>query len=415
MTVGAHVSYRDLQLGRRAMDVPPPELRDEILYQLSALAGLARVAGTAVRYVKPHGALYNRIVDDERQANAVVDAVAAFDPTLALLGMAGSAIERAAAEASCARRSSTAAAHADGSLVPRTEPGALLSDAEEIAGRAVRMVTDGVVVAVDGGEVAIEAESLCVHGDTPGAVAMAVSKSKSFPLPKAKFQLWICWEVWEANLKPPSPPPSPYRRPDYAERRQLHRHRRGWRFRSRKHCWPQCKRAVRSHRLSSEVVRQSFFLPIFNRVLVSNTLTQTSVGEKTTFYALLEGAVDSNSAAAEQFVTANFPNAVNEMQIGDYRGANQDIMRSLTDSTKQTQLASFYSTLVASANLPGYGGTTSRMSYVLAWIGHAIVAPNTGSFNFPSIPSLRSVQPNRYLADHREQLQSLANSCHLHC
>ncbi|WP_374009651.1 LamB/YcsF family protein [Leifsonia sp. LS-T14] len=177
VTVGAHVSYRDLAgFGRRAMDVPPTELRDEILYQLSALGGLARVAGTAVRYVKPHGALYNRIVHDERQANALVDAVAAFDPTLAVLGMAGSAIERAAGEAGLrfVREAFVDRGYrADGTLVPRTEPGALLSDEGEIAARAVRMVTDGVVVTVDGHEVTIAAESLCVHGDTPGAVAMA--------------------------------------------------------------------------------------------------------------------------------------------------------------------------------------------------------------------------------------------------
>lgn len=179
VTVGAHVSYRDLAgFGRRAMDVPPAELRDEVLYQLSALTGLARVAGTAVRYVKPHGALYNRIVHDERQANAVVDAVVAFDPSLALLGLAGSAVERVAAEAGLrfVREAFVDRGYrADGTLVPRTEPGALLSDATEIADRAVRMARDGAVTAADGSEVALSADSLCVHGDTPGAVAMAVA------------------------------------------------------------------------------------------------------------------------------------------------------------------------------------------------------------------------------------------------
>jgi UPF0271 protein len=177
VTVGAHVSYRDLAgFGRRAMDVPPGELRDEVLYQLAALTGLARVAGTAVRYVKPHGALYNRIVTDETQARAVVDAVAAFDPTLALLGLAGSAVERAAEEAGLrfVREAFVDRGYrSDGSLVPRTKPGALLSDVREIAGRAVRMVTAGTVEAADGTVISVTVDSLCVHGDTPGAVAMA--------------------------------------------------------------------------------------------------------------------------------------------------------------------------------------------------------------------------------------------------
>ncbi|SEH67812.1 MULTISPECIES: 5-oxoprolinase subunit PxpA [unclassified Leifsonia] len=177
VTVGAHVSYRDLPgFGRRSMDVPAGELRDEVLYQLAALAGLARVAGTAVRYVKPHGALYNRIVRDAAQARAVVDAVVAFDPSLPLLGLAGSEVERAAADAGLrfVREAFVDRGYrADGTLVPRTDPGALLADASEIAGRAVRMVTEGTVDAVDGTAVRLEVDSLCVHGDTPGAVAMA--------------------------------------------------------------------------------------------------------------------------------------------------------------------------------------------------------------------------------------------------
>jgi len=179
VTVGAHVSYRDLAgFGRRAIDVPPGELRDEVLYQLSALAGLARVAGTAVRYVKPHGALYNRIVSDDRQARAVVDAVRAFDPSLALLGLAGSAVGTAAEEAGLrfVREAFVDRGYRpDGTLVPRTEPGALLHDPAQIAERAVRMITAGEVTAADGSTVAVAVDSLCVHGDTPGAVAMAAA------------------------------------------------------------------------------------------------------------------------------------------------------------------------------------------------------------------------------------------------
>ena len=103
VAVGAHVSYRDLAgFGRRSMDVPPDTLHDEVLYQLAALSGIAGAAGTRVSYVKPHGALYNRIVSDREQAGAVARAVAAFDRTLPLLGLAGSAVRWALA--SVARR-----------------------------------------------------------------------------------------------------------------------------------------------------------------------------------------------------------------------------------------------------------------------------------------------------------------------
>ena len=177
VSVGAHVSYRDLAgFGRRAMEVPAAELRDEVLYQLGALAGIARTAGTSVRYVKPHGALYNRIVADEAQAAAVVAAVAAFDPGLAVLGLAGSAVERAARSAGLrfVREAFVDRGYRpDGTLVPRTEPGAVLSGPDAIAERAVRMVADGRVRAADGSDIAVAVDSLCVHGDTPGAVAMA--------------------------------------------------------------------------------------------------------------------------------------------------------------------------------------------------------------------------------------------------
>lgn len=177
VVVGAHVSYRDLAgFGRRAMEVPPRELRDEVLYQLAALAGVARVAGAEVRYVKPHGALYNRIVSDTTQAAAVAEAVALFDDGLVLLGLAGSAIERAAAEAGVrfVREAFVDRAYrADGTLVPRTEPGAVLHGDADIAERALRLAAEGRVVAADGTDIAVEADSLCVHGDTPGAVAMA--------------------------------------------------------------------------------------------------------------------------------------------------------------------------------------------------------------------------------------------------
>lgn len=179
VTVGAHPSYRDLVgFGRRFMDVAPDELAADVLYQLGALEGIARVAGTEVRYVKPHGALYNAIVAHEAQAAAVVEAIAAFRPGIAVLGLPGSAFLRIAAdqglrpvaEAFCDR-----AYNADGTLVSRRLPGAVLHDADEVAQRMVRLASEGVMTAVDGAEFELRADSLCTHGDSPGAVAMARS------------------------------------------------------------------------------------------------------------------------------------------------------------------------------------------------------------------------------------------------
>lgn len=177
VSVGAHVSYRDLAgFGRRAMDVPANELYADVLYQLAALDGIARVAGTRVAYVKPHGALYNRIVSDDTQADAVAGAVADFDARLPLLGLAGSSISRRARERGLAFVNEAFVDRGylpDGSLVPRGQPGDLLSGDEAIAARAVELVVDGRVAAADGTVIDVPVDSLCVHGDTPGAVGMA--------------------------------------------------------------------------------------------------------------------------------------------------------------------------------------------------------------------------------------------------
>ncbi len=179
VAIGAHVAYRDLAgFGRRFIDVAPDELRADVLYQLSALAGVAASVGTMVRYVKPHGALYNRIAVDETQAAAVADAVASFPAELPILGLADSAIERA-----CRSRGVRfvheafidRAYLADGSLVPRGRGDAVLGVRDDVAGRAVRMASEGTVEAVDGATVRLDPVSLCVHGDSPGAVAMALS------------------------------------------------------------------------------------------------------------------------------------------------------------------------------------------------------------------------------------------------
>ncbi|MBT2210995.1 MULTISPECIES: LamB/YcsF family protein [Actinomadura] len=177
VTIGAQVSYRDLPgFGRREMDVAAPELTAEILYQLAALDGIARTEGGRVAYVKPHGALYNRVVRDPVQAGAVADAVRAYDPALPLLTLPGSALHDVAdgleVVAECfADRAYTPS----GALVSRREPGAVVHDADAVTRRAVRMAVDGTVAAVDGTEVALRARSICVHGDTPGAVTLARS------------------------------------------------------------------------------------------------------------------------------------------------------------------------------------------------------------------------------------------------
>ncbi len=175
--VGAQVSYPDLRgFGRRDLDLPAADLTADVIYQIGALQGLATAAGTRVLYVKPHGALYNRIVHDERQAGAVIDAVIAIDPSLAVVGLPDSEVSRLA-EAEGLRFVPEAFAdrayRPDGTLVPRTEPGAVLHDGAEIAERMIRLADEGIVTAIDGTDIALSAETICVHGDTPGAVAIA--------------------------------------------------------------------------------------------------------------------------------------------------------------------------------------------------------------------------------------------------
>ncbi|OCB29606.1 hypothetical protein A5675_05205 [Mycobacterium malmoense] len=177
--IGAQVSYRDLAgFGRRFIDVAADDLAADLVYQIGALQAIARAAGTAVSYVKPHGALYNTIVTHREQAAAVAEAVAMVDPALPVLGMAGSAFFDEAARRglrTVAEAFADRAYRADGRLVPRREPGAVLGDPAEIADRVVGMVTAGRVTAVDGAQIAVDVESVCVHGDSPGAVRIATA------------------------------------------------------------------------------------------------------------------------------------------------------------------------------------------------------------------------------------------------
>jgi UPF0271 protein len=177
VAVGAQVSYRDLAgFGRRFIDMDPGELAADVIYQIGALEAFARVAGTRVRYVKPHGALYNAIVQHEAQAAAVVSAVLDYDPGLRVLGLPGSAFVRQAAEAGLATVAEAFADRAytpEGTLVSRRLPGAVLHDPAEIARRCVAMAAGEPISDVDGGQLVLAPESICVHGDTAGAVEIA--------------------------------------------------------------------------------------------------------------------------------------------------------------------------------------------------------------------------------------------------
>ncbi|GAA0808590.1 LamB/YcsF family protein [Spirilliplanes yamanashiensis] len=177
VAIGAQAGYRDLAgFGRRRIDYDPGELRDDVLYQLAALDGFARVAGTRVRYLKPHGALYNTAAVDPVQAGAVAAAVAEYDPALPVLCQPGSALARAAADAGLtvvAEGFADRAYAPDGTLVPRSQPGAVLHDPAAVVAQAVLMATEQRVRIADGASVPCPVASICVHGDTLGAVELA--------------------------------------------------------------------------------------------------------------------------------------------------------------------------------------------------------------------------------------------------
>jgi UPF0271 protein len=177
VAIGAQVGYRDLPgFGRRFIDVEPEALTQDVIYQIGALEAFARVAGDRVRYVKPHGALYNAIVHHEEQAAAVVAAVVAYDPALPVLGLPGSAWLRLAAEAGLTTVAEAFADRAytpEGTLVSRRLAGAVLHDPAEIARRCVAMAAGEPVTDVEGGQLTLRPGSICVHGDTPGAVGIA--------------------------------------------------------------------------------------------------------------------------------------------------------------------------------------------------------------------------------------------------
>ncbi|UVS81125.1 LamB/YcsF family protein [Actinokineospora sp. UTMC 2448] len=173
VAVGAQVSYRDLAgFGRRFIDVDPVTLADEVLYQIGALDAFARAVGTRVAYVKPHGALYNATVHHQAQADAVVAGARAYGD-LPVLGLPGSRLLAAAGDAAVPEAFADRGYTPEGTLVPRSQPGALITETAGVVERAVRLATRGELVAVDGTVLRVAARSLCLHGDTPGAVAHA--------------------------------------------------------------------------------------------------------------------------------------------------------------------------------------------------------------------------------------------------
>lgn len=176
VAVGAHVSYPDkVGFGRRAMELSTEELTTDVLYQIGALEAFARSAGTRLSHVKPHGALYNRMAVSERESRAVVDALRQYG-NISLLALPGSVTQTVAESAGVpvileafADRAYTA----DGRLVPRTEDDAVIHDVERVVERAVRMATEGKVTSREGTDIAIRPRTLCLHSDTPGAIALA--------------------------------------------------------------------------------------------------------------------------------------------------------------------------------------------------------------------------------------------------
>ena len=183
VSVGAHVAYPDLLgFGRRNMDVASADLVADVIYQIGALQGLAQAAGTRITYVKPHGALYNTIAHDSAQALDVITAIRDVDANLALVALAGSPLVRWAQDAGLrvvAEAFADRAYTPQGTLVSRREPGAVLHDSALVASRMLRLVRDGVVEAVDGSLARVQAQSICVHGDSPGAVEMARAVRKA--------------------------------------------------------------------------------------------------------------------------------------------------------------------------------------------------------------------------------------------
>lgn len=196
VAIGAHPGFPDLVgFGRREMKATPGEVEDFVLYQVSALAGMAAAQGMRLQHVKAHGALYNMACRDRALADAIAKAVAAFDRSLVLFGLPNSELLRAGAAAGLPIAAEVFADRAyerDGSLTSRTQPGSVIHDTAHVVERAVRMVKDKAVVAVDGSTIALQADTICLHGDTPGAADLA--RAVRAGLEKAGIEV-RCWSA----------------------------------------------------------------------------------------------------------------------------------------------------------------------------------------------------------------------------
>jgi len=177
VAIGAHPSYPDREnFGRSEMQLTPEQVRADVIYQIGALDALVRAAGGRLHHVKPHGALYNQAARDPALADAIATAVLDVNPSLAVYGLAGGELPKAAERAglrAVAEVFADRGYRADGSLVPRSQPGALIHDTDEAVARALRMVSEGVVQAVSGETVPLQAQTICLHGDGPHAIAFA--------------------------------------------------------------------------------------------------------------------------------------------------------------------------------------------------------------------------------------------------
>ena len=201
VVIGAHVSYPDrVGFGRRDMDLTSEELVGDVIYQIGALQAMAKAAGVRVRYVKPHGALYNHIANHEGQGLAVIKAIKMLDPSLILMGLAGTKIlDRARNEGievvgeAFADRGYTP----DGLLVSRHLPGAVLHDPQEVAARMVAFVRTGEITAQDGTRIKLAARSICLHGDSPGAVAMARAIRQHFEQEGMTIRSFVVDDAWK--------------------------------------------------------------------------------------------------------------------------------------------------------------------------------------------------------------------------
>ncbi|MEX6430094.1 MAG: LamB/YcsF family protein [Ferrimicrobium sp.] len=177
VTVGAHVSYYDREgFGRRELNISTAKLKSDLAYQIGALKAITTLNGTTVSYIKPHGALYNRIAYDDTQARAVVETIATIDSRLVLLTLPGSVAMQVAQELGICAIAEGFADRAytdDGRLVPRTIPGSVITDPDEVVQRALQMARDGTVTSSDGKVLRLDARSICLHSDTDGAAALS--------------------------------------------------------------------------------------------------------------------------------------------------------------------------------------------------------------------------------------------------